>query len=106
MKRFAERLYLTLVACDPNRKPQSKIGFKAMTLDMSLGGLKIECPQELAAETVVGFELAYDQSVNELTGVGKVKWCAPQQDSDKFEIGLSFADDLDTTRAIREHLCR
>jgi len=92
-RRFAEQLYLDVVVCDPKKNPAVKNKYRVRTIDVSLGGLRIEGPTNLATDTVVGFELDHNLSAGSLAGVGAVKWCEPQRGSDKFEFGLAFSDD-------------
>lgn len=104
LRRFANRFNVRLAAFDPSSTPRKTIGLQAMTLDVSLGGLRLEAMQELPSDTIVGFELKSDRLSQGMSGVGKVRWSAPQQESDKFEIGLSFCNDFNTTEAIRKCL--
>jgi len=102
-QRFAELLYLDLVVCDANIIPREINGFKARTLDVSLGGLRIESPRELATDTILSFDSDPEFSSESLSGVGDVKWCRPQKDSDKFEFGIAFSD-YSTSEGMRKHL--
>lgn len=104
MKRFTDRFDVILAAFDQSGMSRQVEGFRATTLDISLGGLRMEAAQGLPADSIVGFELESDQLAQGLPGVGQVKWCVPRQDSGKFEIGLSFCNDLNTTNAIKRCL--
>jgi len=102
-RRFADQLYLNLIVCDKKVEPRAINACKAKTLDLSIGGMRMETPKELNTDTVVSFELDPDFSSESLLGVGEVKWCEPKKDSDKFEFGIAFSD-YSTSKGIREYL--
>jgi hypothetical protein len=102
-RRVADRVSLTVTACDMNRKPLDLLDDQAMTLDLSLGGLRIESSREIPKDTMVSFAFGPDFSTPELAGVGEVKWCESQLDSGRFEAGIAFTD-FSLTQAIGNHL--
>jgi len=102
-RRFSEQLQLILAVCDTKIKPPAFTSFKSMTIDVSLGGMRLECPQKLATGSIVGFELDGDFSSHNISGVGEVKWSKPQQDTDKYEFGIAFPD-FNAIHGMREYL--
>ncbi len=101
--RFAERLSLTLISYYPNIGQRESFCDKVSTLDMSLGGVRIEGPRELAKDSLVNFEFGSDSSSSGLSGVGEVKWCESQKGSDRFEAGIAFSD-LSSSRTLEAYL--
>lgn len=101
--RFAERLSLTLMSYYNNIRPQESFCDKVATIDMSLGGVRIEGSRELAKDSFVNFEFGSDFPSPGLSGVGEVKWCESQKDSDRFEAGIAFAD-LSSSRTLEAYL--
>lgn len=102
-RRVAESVPLAIIACDADRKPVQLIDDNAMTVDMSLGGMRLLSHSEIPKDTLVAFEFGMDFTTPDLTGVGLVKWCERQDGSDKFEAGISFSD-FRLTQAIGSHL--
>jgi hypothetical protein len=103
LQRFAEQLPLHLVVCDINVEPRIINTYKTKTLDVSVGGLRMESPRKLNVNTIVSFELDPDFSSESLLGVGEVKWCELQNGSEKFEFGMAFADHS-TSKCMGEYL--
>jgi hypothetical protein len=103
LRRFREELHLLLAVCDTRRKPPEIISFKARTIDVSLGGMRLESPEKVAAGSIVGFEMVEEFSGRGISGVGEVRWCRAQPDTDKFEFGIAFPD-FNATPGMREHL--
>lgn len=103
LRRFREELHLLMAVCDTKSKPPEIISFKARTLDVSLGGMRLESPEKVAKGSIVGFEMDEEFSVKGISGVGEVRWCRAQPESDKFEFGIAFPD-FNATHGMREHL--
>jgi len=103
LRRYPEQVYLDLVACDRNLNPQLMKAYKAKSLDMSLGGIRVESFMEFPPEAVVSFVLDPEFSSETLLGVGEVKWCVPKKDSNKFESGIAFSN-YSTSESMREYL--
>jgi hypothetical protein len=89
--RFAQHIYLKLFVCDPSMKPSRMTYFKARTLDISRGGLRIESPREFTPGSVVGFKPDNISSHN-ISGFGEVKWCRQSGTPDCFEFGIAFPE--------------
>jgi hypothetical protein len=103
LQRIPEELYLDLVVCDRNVGPQVMNAYKAKSLDVSLGGLRIESFKELTTDTIVSFVLDPDFSSDSLLGVGEVKWCEPIKDSNKYESGIAFSN-YSSSESMKEYL--
>jgi hypothetical protein len=102
-RRIADRLALAVSLCDNDRRPIELLDDRAVTLDLSLGGLRIESHRKIAKDSLVAFEFGPDFSTPDLIGVGEVKWCEARVDSGLFEAGIAFSD-FSLTQAIGNHL--
>ncbi len=102
-RRVADRIPMRLALCDKNGDSLQMLDEQAVTLDLSLGGLRLESNSRIDKDVVVAFEFADTFSVPELTGIGEVKWCAANKATDKFEAGIAFRD-FSLTHAIGTHL--
>lgn len=89
--RFVQHVYLKLFVCNPNTKASRITYFKAKTLDISRGGLRIESPWEFTPGSIVGFK-ADNISSHNISGFGEVKWCRHSEKSENFEFGIAFPD--------------
>jgi len=103
LRRYPEQLYLDIVVCDRTRSPQLMNACKGKSLDVSLGGLRLESYRELTPDSIVSFVMDPDFSSESLLGIGEVKWCRPQNGSNKFESGIAFSN-YSTSESMREHL--
>lgn len=103
LQRHPEHLYLDLLVCDRNVVPHLINSCKAKSLDVSLGGLRIESFKQLATDSVVSFVIDPEFSSDALEGVGEVKWCIPKEDSKKFESGIAFSN-YSTSESLRKYL--
>jgi hypothetical protein len=102
-RRVSERISLAVSLCDNDRRAIELLDDQAMTLDLSLGGLRIESHREISPNTLVAFEFGPDFSAPELIGIGEVKWCESKNGSGLFETGIAFSD-FSLTQAIGNHL--
>lgn len=103
MRRFPEQIYLEFIISPSNNDGQKGRNYKAKTLDVSLGGLRVESFNELATDTVVSFILNPQFSSEDLLGVGEVKWCKPQNGTNKYESGISFSN-YSTSEGMKQFL--
>lgn len=103
MKRYPELLYFDLAACDKNKGPQVINIYKAKSLDISLGGMRLESHNEFMTDTLISFVMDPDFSSEDLLGVGEVKWCRPKENSTKYEMGIAFSN-YSTAKNIKEFL--
>ena len=103
MRRFPEQIYLDFIINDTNSTGTSGRNYKAKTIDVSLGGLRIESYNELRADSIISFILNPEFSEKELLGIGEVKWCKPKKSTNKYESGISFAN-FSTSEGIRQYL--
>lgn len=81
--RHARELYLILYVDDDRV-------FKAMTLDISCGGLRLRSRQGLQPGTIIAFRPHEEVSSQGISGSGEVMWCNHSEQSDFFEFGVAF----------------
>jgi hypothetical protein len=87
--RYFEHLYLKMFVYDPNITPAKVSNFKASTLDVGLGGFRIESPEELTIGSIVGFQSTEDISSHNMSGLGEVRWGKPSNKAEYFEYGIA-----------------
>lgn len=104
MRRYAKNIYMDIVVCAAQENHLVRSKYKVKTLDMSPYGMKIESPEQITTDTIVGFALDPDFSQHFLPGTGTVKWCERQMDSDKFEFGIALSDDTAMQKGIEKLL--
>ena len=102
-RRVSDRATLSLSACDASRNFLELLDDKALTLDLSLGGMRLESNKKLQKDSLVTFQFSPDFSIPNLSGTGEVKWCEPADNSGHFQVGVAFAD-FELTQAIGSHL--
>ena len=103
LRRYSEQLHLDLVTCDRDIGPQEMNFYKAKSLDVSLGGLRVESFEELAKDSFVSFIMDPDFSSKSLLGIGDVKWCEPKINTNRFESGIAFSN-YSTSESMKEYL--
>jgi hypothetical protein len=87
--RYSEYVDLKMFVYDATIKPAKITNFKAWSLDVSLGGFRMESAQELAAGSIIGFTANGDMPSRDMSGIGEVRWCQPSGKSGCFEYGIS-----------------
>lgn len=102
-RRVSDKVFLSLSSCDANRNVLELLDDKAFTIDLSLGGMRLESSKIITKDSCVAFQFSPDFSRPSLFGTGKVKWCKPADNSDHFQVGVAFTD-FELTQAIGSHL--
>ncbi len=103
LQRYPEQIYLDLIVSDRKRDLKVLSSYKAKSLDVSLGGLRLESYKKINKNTAVSFVMDPDFSSESLLGFGEVMWCKPKKDSNKFESGIAFSS-FSTSESMREYL--
>jgi len=81
-QRVREENQVSLAPLPEHPNPDDPIVCHALTQDISLGGLKVLCPDFVAVNTPVKINLALPQSHRLLNLYGKVRWkLSPQKHS-------------------------
>ena len=94
---------ITLVRLSASGKIASHFALQATTLDLSLGGLRLQAEEPLINDTVVQFsfdDLAPDFPLN---GTATIKWCHRLIDIPEYQAGLAFCG-THTTEAMGMYL--
>lgn len=92
-RRYEKKCNIAIDVCDPTDGSPALSKYNVRTLDVSLHGMKIESPEKIPTDTIVGFQFDPAFSPDVLAGSGSVKWCRQQAGSEKFEFGLAFYDE-------------
>ncbi|MCB2184737.1 MAG: PilZ domain-containing protein [Desulfobulbaceae bacterium] len=101
--RVADRVPLRVFVCDKERNNQEILDDRAVTVDLGLGGLRIESHKKISRNTFVSLEFASELAQAGASGLGEVKWCEAKDGSSLFEAGIAFSD-FGLTEAIGVHL--
>lgn len=88
--RFSKQIYLTLYVREENASSNRIDTFRARTIDVGRGGLRIESPREVWTGSRVGFESDDDDAAHCVSSIGEVMWCSSKGNRNTFEFGLSF----------------
>lgn len=89
--RIRKRFPLTISTCDEKGRPVQAIDKNALTLDLSLGGVKISSNSEIPANKILHFSFQDDHHPP-VTGIGEVRWSQRKEGPLPFQAGLSFLD--------------
>lgn len=88
--RYAKQLYLILYIDDDTAS-------KAMTIDISCGGFRLQSTRELKPGTIIAFRSQDALSSHAISGTGEVMWCNPSEDGDSYEFGVAFPTPIQFT---------
>jgi Tfp pilus assembly protein PilZ len=81
----------------------SLVDDKAVTVDISQGGIRFETFREVPVDSLISFFLTAKEFEEPLHGVGQVKWCKPLEKSSAFHAGIAFTD-ASAPSAVRNRL--
>lgn len=84
---------ITLVKFLKSKQLKSQFSYRAKTIDVSKGGMRMEMDNPLVHDTLVqcSFDDSFPQALHEVTG--QVEWCNKQVDGPGYQAGLSFQGD-------------
>lgn len=102
-RRVPDRTLVSLSSSGSGKNVLELLDDKAFTVDLSLGGMRLESNKKIKKDSLVSFQFSSDFSIPNLQGNGEVKWCEPLEDSDSFQVGVAFSD-FELTQAIGSHL--
>lgn len=102
-RRVATRLPVSLALCDEDGLAAKVVDNRAVTLDMSFGGLRLEGSQFLEASSLVAFTFDEQFSRPGWTGFGAVQWCRVGEQAGAFQAGVAIIDQR-TSQAIGQHI--
>ncbi len=103
LQRYPEQIFLDLIVSDRQSDLKVLNSYKAKSLDVSLGGLRLESYKEFTESTAVSFVMDPDFSSESLLGFGEVRWCKFKKESNKFESGIAFSS-FSTSESMRDYL--
>ena len=108
--RVKDSHYITLIPLNRSETSVPPVATPARTMDLSIGGLRLQTAEPLINDTVIRFsfdDLAPDFP---LAGTATVKWCHRLVDSSEYQAGLAFTSEQ-TAEAMglylrtRHHIC-
>lgn len=71
---------------------QEKIQVLAKSLDISVGGIRVESPVEFTPESLIRLRIPSDQLGNWIQVLGRIKWIKKIESEKVIEFGLEFID--------------
>ncbi|MEJ2032674.1 MAG: PilZ domain-containing protein [Deltaproteobacteria bacterium] len=103
-RRFAGRYSLILSTVDrPGVSGKQLLDRGASTIDLSIGGMKIETTAKVPETDQICFTFGDDFWLPGLAGLAEVRWRRQIETSNRYEYGLGFADSQ-TRKTIGESL--
>jgi Tfp pilus assembly protein PilZ len=75
----------------------------ALSLDLSLGGMRIVTNASLDVDETVSFFFGEENEPQGFKGIGNVKWIQSSGYEDSIQVGLSFTDQ-DTCNTVRNYI--
>lgn len=100
-QRIKEEVPVSVTVADTAGDIQFVIG--AITLDMSLEGIRLQTHEELLPESKVFFAFDDDFSVPNWKGLGEVRWTEKDEATNLFESGMVVTDN-NSCHAIGQHI--
>lgn len=102
-RRMPEKLLVSVSLCDETGRPVAPVDETIKTMDISLGGLRLESRTRLPFNELIAFTFGPDFIKPGYTGLGRIKWCQADAAGDGFQSGLSFIN-ADPRQVIGSHL--
>ncbi|MEJ2690835.1 MAG: PilZ domain-containing protein [Deltaproteobacteria bacterium] len=91
-QRVRNRIPLVISTCDEKGKPVKVIDRDAVTIDISLGGVRVSSNSEIPANKILHCSFQEGPEQMPVTGVGEVRWSSRTEGPLPFQAGLSFLD--------------
>jgi hypothetical protein len=101
--RVQDRHHVTLTPFHRPATPASQVSTPARTIDLSIGGLRLQTVEPLVNDTVIQFSFEDFTPDFPLAGTATVKWCHRLVDSSEYQAGLAFTNDQ-TAEAMGRYL--
>nr|MBF0222724.1 PilZ domain-containing protein [Desulfobulbaceae bacterium] len=101
LERIKAEVPVNIAVSDATGK--SQLVFGAITLDMSLEGIRIQTQEALPLESKVCFAFDDEFSVPNWKGCGEVRWTEKDEDNNLFESGMVVTD-RNSCHAIGQHI--
>lgn len=103
-RRFAERIALSLFAGGVDAGRGVCSDDEAFSVDMSLGGLRMESRQQLMVDDIISLQFGSDFAEPGYSGSAQVCWCEAKKDEEGvFQAGIAFKD-MRLSQAVGVHL--
>ena len=104
-RRVPDRFTLSLAACDESGGSSEILDVNAHTVDISLGGMRVNSSNDMVGHGLISFEFGSDFIMPILEGVGEIKWAKEIETNGgrKFQAGVAFLDSR-ISHAIGAHM--
>ncbi len=94
---------LQLAGLQKDGHTTSLLDKQATTVDLSLGGIRLQTHCELPVNSMVSFSMNGDSGGPPVQGIGQIKWCRPVEDTSVYHAGIVFTESS-TSGAMRRYL--
>lgn len=91
--RVEDRHRITLTRLHRPGTPAPQVSTPARTIDLSIGGLRLQTAEPLVNDTVIQFSFDDFAPDFPLAGTATVRWCHRLVDSSDYQAGLAFSND-------------
>lgn len=104
-KRIEEKNPVVIKSAVTGEGPDIKLGLKAFTSDLSLGGARLSTSKPFAAGTVIRIAINLSDTGQALQVDGMVKWAKKKEMGKGYELGVEFQHNISQTiLALIRHL--
>jgi len=93
-KRKQEENKLTVELFSDEKETGKYIRLNALTQDISLSGVRIQCDKSFPVGTVVKTKITLSKSHKLVSLEGKIKWIKDIHEGELYEMGIQFIDAL------------
>jgi len=105
--RIEEEKEIIMEVVDPQVEEMKEAELPARSLDISVGGMRLESGVEFRPETLVRLRLPSDRLDKWIQVTGKIKWVKQAEKEKVIELGLEFIDTPpETILDLMEHIYR
>lgn len=101
--RVTSQVSVSLAHATVNNSTSELIDDDAVTLDFSLGGMRVRTSKPLPAEQTVSFTFGREFLPSVRQGLGQIRWSQECADGKSFELGVAFLE-FRISEAVVQHL--
>ncbi len=101
--RISGSYSLQLAGLQKDGHTTSLLDKQATTVDLSLGGIRLQTHCELPVNSMVSFSMNGDSGGPPVQGIGQIRWCRPVEDTSVYHAGIVFTESS-TSGAMRRYL--
>lgn len=97
-----QALFIEVVGRDSRRESENTV-IRCETVDISVGGLRIHVPEEIASGSRLNIAVPFGDWKDNLELVGQAMWCKPAEGQTGYWVGLELGD---SSREDMERWCQ